>query len=90
MNRNFSSTIGRVAALLIAVETIVFAISLIWEVIVPSEFAKYLGYFTSLLIAPTRAIKDIWITCISVINYLRSSLHQQLLSSIYHCCVQST
>jgi hypothetical protein len=56
MNKNFSFVIGRAAALLIAVETIVFVISLIWEVIVPSEFAKYLGYFASLLIAPSVVI----------------------------------
>ena len=51
MNKNFSFIIGRVAALLIAVETIVFAISLILEMIFPTEFAINLGYIASLLIA---------------------------------------
>jgi hypothetical protein len=51
MNKNFSFVIGRAAALSIAVETIVFAFSLIWEVILPTEFAKNLGYIASLLIA---------------------------------------
>jgi hypothetical protein len=51
MNSNIGFAIGRVAALAIAVETIVFAVSLIWEVITPSDFAKYLGYVASLLIA---------------------------------------
>jgi hypothetical protein len=51
MNKNFSFVIGRAAALSIAVETIVFAISLIWEIIIPSEFPKNLGYISSLLIA---------------------------------------
>jgi hypothetical protein len=51
MNKNFSFVIGRAAALAIAVETIVFAISLIWEVINLSEFAKNLGYVASLLLA---------------------------------------
>jgi len=56
MKKNASFVIGRAAALLIVFETIVFAISLIWEVLVPSEFAKYLGYFASLLIAPSVVI----------------------------------
>jgi len=51
MNKKFSFVIGRAAALAIAVVTIVFAISLIWEVINLSEFAKNLGYVASLLIA---------------------------------------
>jgi hypothetical protein len=51
MNRNFSFVIGRVAALAIAVVTIVFAISLIWEVINLSEFAKNLGYVASIFLA---------------------------------------
>ena len=51
MNRNFSSAIGRVAALSIAVETVVFALSLIWEVISPSVLAQNLGYIASLLLA---------------------------------------
>ncbi len=51
MKSKTSSRIGRTAALLIAVETILFAISLIWEIIAASEFAKYLGYVSSLLIA---------------------------------------
>jgi len=51
VNKNFGFVIGRAAALSIAVETIVFAFSLIWEVIFPTEFAKNLGYIASLLIA---------------------------------------
>lgn len=51
MNKNFNFIIGRVAALAIAIVTIVFAISLIWEVINFSEFAKNLGYVASLLLA---------------------------------------
>jgi len=51
MNKNFSFVIGRAAALAIAIVTIVFAISLIWEVINLSEFAKNLGYIASLLLA---------------------------------------
>jgi len=51
MNKDFSFVIGRAAALAIAVETIVFAVSLIWEVINYSEFAKNLGYVASLLLA---------------------------------------
>ena len=51
MNKNFSLIIGRVAALAIAIVTIVFAISLIWEVINLSEFAKNLGYVASILLA---------------------------------------
>jgi hypothetical protein len=51
MNKDFSFAIGRAAALAIAIVTIVFAISLIWEVINYSEFAKNLGYIASLLLA---------------------------------------
>ena len=51
MNKNLSFVIGRAAALSIAVETIVFAFSLIWEVIFHSVFAQNLGYIASLLIA---------------------------------------
>jgi hypothetical protein len=51
MNKNFSLILGRVAALAIAIATIVFAISLIWEMINLSEFAKNLGYVASILIA---------------------------------------
>jgi hypothetical protein len=51
MNKNSSFVIGRAAALAIAVVTIVFALSLIWEVLNYSEFAKNLGYAASLLLA---------------------------------------
>ena len=51
MNKNFSLILGRVAALAIAIATIVFAISLIWEMINLSEFAKNLGYVASILLA---------------------------------------
>jgi hypothetical protein len=56
MNKNSSFVIGRAAALSIAVETTVFAFSLIWEVILPTEFAKNLGYIASLLIAASVVI----------------------------------
>jgi hypothetical protein len=51
MNKNSSFSVGKAAAIAIAVVTIVFAISLIWEVINSSEFAKNLGYVASLLLA---------------------------------------
>ena len=51
MKKQSSSSIGRITALLIAYETIIFAISLIWEFINQSELASDLGYFSSLLIA---------------------------------------
>jgi len=51
MNKNFSFVIGRAAALSIAVETVVFAFSLIWGVIFHTEFDQNLGYITSLLLA---------------------------------------
>jgi hypothetical protein len=51
MNKNFSFVIGRAAALAMAIVTITFAISLIWEVINLTEFAKNLGYVASLLLA---------------------------------------
>ena len=51
MNKNFSFVIGRAAALSIAVETIVFAFSLIWGVIFHTEFDQNLGYIASLLLA---------------------------------------
>ena len=53
MKTLYSRKIGRGAAVLIAVETIIFAFSLLWEVITPTEFAKNLGYIASLLIAAT-------------------------------------
>ena len=56
MNKSLSFTIGRAVALMIAVETTVFAISLIWKVIVPSEFAINVGYLSSFLIAPSVVI----------------------------------
>jgi hypothetical protein len=56
MNKNSSFVIGRAAALSIAVETTVFVFSLIWEVILPTEFAKNLGYIASLLIAASVVI----------------------------------
>ena len=56
MNKDLSFIIGRAAALSIAVETIVFAFSLIWEVVFPTEFATNLGYIASLLIATSVVI----------------------------------
>jgi hypothetical protein len=51
MNRDSSVEIGRWASLAIAIETVVFSVALVWEVAVPSELAKNLGYVASLLIA---------------------------------------
>jgi hypothetical protein len=51
MNKNFSFVIGQAAAMAMAIVTITFAISLIWEMINLSEFAKNLGYVASLLLA---------------------------------------
>jgi hypothetical protein len=51
MNKNVSFVLGRAAALAIAIVTIVFAVSLIWEVINSSGLAKNLGYIASLLLA---------------------------------------
>jgi len=51
MNKKFSFATGRAAALAMAIVTIVFAISLIWELIHYSKFAKNLGYVASLLLA---------------------------------------
>ena len=50
MNREPSSAIGRAAAMSIVIEVVVFALSLIWEVISPSALAQNLGYVTSLLL----------------------------------------
>lgn len=51
MNKNFSFLIGRAAALAMAIVTIVFAVSLVWEVVNRSELAKNIGYVASLLLA---------------------------------------
>jgi len=51
MNRNFSFVIGRAAALSIAIETIIFAISLILGMVFHTEFDKNLGYIASLFLA---------------------------------------
>jgi hypothetical protein len=51
MNKKFGFQIGRTAALAIAIETIVFAFSLIWGVIFHTEFDQNLGYIASLLLA---------------------------------------
>jgi len=51
MNKNLSLVIGRAAAQSVAVVTVVFALSLIWEIINPSEFVINLGYIASFLIA---------------------------------------
>ena len=51
MNKNYSLVIGRAAALSIAIETTVFAFSLIWGVIFHTEFDQNLGYIASLLLA---------------------------------------
>ena len=56
MNKNFSLIIGRSAALAIAIATIIFAISLIWEMINLSEFAKNLGYVACIILAPSVVI----------------------------------
>lgn len=51
MNKNLASTIGRAAALCVAIETIIFAFSLIWGLIFHTEFDQILGYIASLLLA---------------------------------------
>ena len=51
MNNNFTSLIGRRAALSIVIETLVFAFSLIRGVIFHTEFDQNLGYIASLLLA---------------------------------------
>lgn len=51
INKNFSLVIGRAAALSFVVETVVLALSLIWEVLSQAEFAINLEVITSLLIA---------------------------------------
>jgi hypothetical protein len=51
MNKNISFVIGRVAALTIAIETIIFAFSLIWGVMFHTEFDRNLGYIASFLLA---------------------------------------
>ena len=51
MKKSFESTIGRVAALSIAVETTVFALTLIWGILFHTQFDQILGYIASLLLA---------------------------------------
>jgi hypothetical protein len=51
MNRNMDLAIGRAAALSIAIETLIFAFSLIWGVIFHTEFDQNLGYVASLFLA---------------------------------------
>jgi hypothetical protein len=51
VKKDFSSAIGQVAALSIAIETVIFALSLIWELISPSALAQNLGYIASFLLA---------------------------------------
>ncbi len=48
-----SSVVGRVAAICVAVETIVFGFSLIWGLIFHSQFDQTLGYVASFFLAPT-------------------------------------
>jgi len=51
MNKNISKIIGRYTALFVAIATMIFGISLIWEMINLSENAKTLGYVASIMIA---------------------------------------
>jgi hypothetical protein len=51
MEKSISSAIGRAAAVSIVIETIVFALSLIWGVIFHTEFDQILGYIASFFIA---------------------------------------
>ncbi len=51
MKKSISSAIGRTAAVSIAVETIVFAFSLVWGVIFHTEFDQILGYVASFFLA---------------------------------------
>lgn len=56
LNRDVGVAIGNAASLAIAVETIVFALSLILEMVLRARFATNLGYLSSLLIAITVVI----------------------------------
>ncbi len=51
MNKNSGLLIGRAAALSIAVETLIFAFSLVWGLIFHTEFDQNLGYVASLFLA---------------------------------------
>lgn len=51
MNKDPILTLGRTAALSVAIETGAFAFSLVWGLIFHSEFDKNLGYAASLLLA---------------------------------------
>ena len=51
MNENKSKILGRTAALVVSTSTFIFGISLVWEMINLSDFAKYLGYIACIIIA---------------------------------------
>jgi len=51
MNENISKILGRIAARLVAISTFIFAISLVWEMINLSDFAKNLGYVACIILA---------------------------------------
>ena len=51
MKKSIGCVIGQVVALTLAIEVMVFGISLVLEILFSTEFAKNLGYISSLLIA---------------------------------------
>ncbi len=69
MNKNFSFTIGWMAALSITIETMVFAFSLIWGVLFHTEFDQNLGYLASLLLA---------ISVVTLMSCFYDSIQEQL------------
>ena len=51
MKRDINSAIGRVVSISIAVETIIFAFSLLWGIIFHTEYDQIIGYLASLFLA---------------------------------------
>jgi hypothetical protein len=51
MKRDINSTIGRVASISIATETIIFALSLLWGIIFHTKYDQIIGYLASLFLA---------------------------------------
>lgn len=52
------NAIGRTAALAVAIETLVFGISLIWEVVEFATVPRLLGYVASLVLAPSVVVMN--------------------------------
>ena len=51
MNKNLNNVIGRWAAFAVAIETAVFAVTLIWGILFHTQIDQILGYIASLLLA---------------------------------------